>query len=169
MDTAAIQAELDEAAARHGAQMYGKHPHRFHLQMVVDKMCEIGADMDEIIAAAWHDTMEDAGVTREEIARRNGPRVATLVWSVSGEGKNRKERSQSIVSKLSEYPGGITLKLTDRYCNLLQSVRDGRWDLVRMYLKEVPLFEPLFARGNLVVYEQYRELCARNGCSCRAD
>ena len=128
--------------------------------MGVDKMCEIGADRDEIIAAAWHDAMEDAGVPRDEIARRNGPRVATLVWSVSGEGKNRKERSQSIVRKLTAHPDGITLKLADRYCNLLQSVRDGRAGLVRMYRKEVPLFEPLFARGNAVLFEQYRELCA---------
>jgi len=160
MEAAAIQSELDEAAARHGAQLYGKHPHRFHLQMVVDKMCEIGADRDEVIAAAWHDAMEDAGVTRDEIAQRHGPRVATLVWSVSGEGKNRRERSQSIVNKLTEHPEGITLKLADRYCNLLQSLRDGRGDLARMYLNEVPLFEPLFARGNAALYGQYRELRA---------
>ena len=158
MNSTEIEEALNEAAARHGAQMYGDKSYRFHLEMVVAKMVEIGASRELILAAAWHDAIEDAGVTCAELERKYGADVGAIVWSVSGEGTTRRERTRSIVRKLTDDHRGITLKMGDRYCNWNRAIEEGKWHLVKMYRAEDPLFDPLFAKGEPRLYAQYRSL-----------
>jgi (p)ppGpp synthase/HD superfamily hydrolase len=74
---------LDYSAALHAAQLRkgSQTPYVAHLLAVAAIALEYGADEDEAIAALLHDAVEDQGgaPTREEIRRRFGPRVATIV------------------------------------------------------------------------------------------
>ena len=60
---------------RKGSEM----PYVAHLLAVAAIVIENGGDEDEAIAALLHDVMEDQGVSREEIERRFGERVARIV------------------------------------------------------------------------------------------
>lgn len=72
----------------------------------------------DIACALWlHDAIEDTTTTRDEIEEHFGTDVADLVEAVSGVGKNRKERLDSISRKIEDSPDAIIIKLCDRIAN----------------------------------------------------
>jgi (p)ppGpp synthase/HD superfamily hydrolase len=96
-------------------------------------------DGHPLAIAAWlHDTVEDTGATREDVAARFGDDVAALVWAVTGIGKNRKERNEDAYAKIRAYPQAATLKLADRIANVEASANVP--DKLAMYRNEWPAF-----------------------------
>jgi (p)ppGpp synthase/HD superfamily hydrolase len=68
--------EAHAGQTRKGA---AQEPYAVHLEEVAAFVLSHGGS-DIAVAAAWlHDTVEDCGVTPEEIARRFGPQVAAVV------------------------------------------------------------------------------------------
>ena len=88
-----------------------------------------------LAAAALHDTVEDAGVTREELAERFGERVAALVMSDT-EDKMRhlppsqtwRARKEATVERMrrSEDPGEAAVCLADKLSNMRSIYRGTR-------------------------------------------
>jgi (p)ppGpp synthase/HD superfamily hydrolase len=157
-----------EAETRHAGQMYGKHKYTYHLEAVVAAVRLIyGDDVAMQVAAALHDTVEDTGATREYLTEKYGELVGTLVWAVSADpnAKGRRAKQQSIVDKILSLSGevfyrAINLKLCDRKCNMKAAIEEQRWDLVRMYQREEPLYGSLFARGDAAAYAEFCNYCA---------
>src|SRR3979411_2609364 len=83
-----VSEAADLAARRHnGMQRKGRgnEPYINHLAEVANLLAAAtdGADA-ELVAAGWlHDTIEDTGTTRKELAKKFGPRVAALVVEVT--------------------------------------------------------------------------------------
>src|SRR5581483_6923909 len=81
------------AAARFAAEKHSSHrrksssaePYVNHLLEVAELLARTADELDTdlIVAALLHDTIEDVGVTREELAERFGEDVAALVAEVS--------------------------------------------------------------------------------------
>lgn len=73
------------ARKHHGHMRVSKHPLPYitHLFSVALLVAEDGADDDTVSAALLHDSIEDAGATREEIVIAFNERVAELVTEVS--------------------------------------------------------------------------------------
>lgn len=67
------------------------------------------------------------------------PRLADLVWAVTGCGKNRKERVADAMAKIRECPAAIPLKLADRIANV-RAAGQKRSDLFAMYAREYTAF-----------------------------
>jgi GTP pyrophosphokinase len=65
---------LHEGQTRKSGEPYFIHP-----MAVAGKLAEAGADEDTIIAALLHDTVEDTPATLEDIERKFGPAVKTLI------------------------------------------------------------------------------------------
>jgi (p)ppGpp synthase/HD superfamily hydrolase len=143
------------AIARHGDQRYGPYPYAYHLASVEAKLQSLineddqdfgmldACTEDEWLAAAWlHDIVEDTPTTIKEVEADFGITVANLVWAVTGVGKNRKERFQSIVEKINKYPLAATLKLADRIANVKFSLTAGANQL-NVYKEEQEAFEAL--------------------------
>ncbi|HEY1695232.1 MAG TPA: HD domain-containing protein [Polyangiaceae bacterium] len=89
--TPLLKRALDAAAVWHRDQKR-KYPgvdvpYVSHVGGVVSILARHGFDDEVLAAAALHDVVEDCGVTRAELARRFGDRVADLVQSVSEEDK----------------------------------------------------------------------------------
>jgi|SRR5579884_803745 len=131
----------------HGDQRYGAFPYSVHLAAVVEILRPL--QNSTLIVAGWlHDTVEDAQVSVEAIARRFGEPVAMLVWAVTGVGRNRKERNRSAYYKIHKHPNGdaATLKLADRIANIRASKTVPH--KLAMYRNEWPEFRAaLFGLG----------------------
>ena len=113
-------------------------------------------DVDVLAAAILHDTVEDTPTTREEIEVRFGADVASLVWAVTGVGKNRKERNANAYEKIRAYPLAATLKLADRIANVEASANVP--DKLAMYRKEWPSFrDALAGNGHPALWERLRK------------
>jgi (p)ppGpp synthase/HD superfamily hydrolase len=138
----------DFAIARHADQHYGRHPFSAHLEQVYLLAREAGLSVLEQAAAWGHDLIEDTNTTKAEIEALAGEQVAHLIWLVTGEGENRKERVASIYRKLDQFPEGVNLKLCDRLANVSSCIRQGRPDKLHMYRKEHPEFLRHTDRGH---------------------
>jgi GTP pyrophosphokinase len=69
-------AQLHREQKRKGTEI----PYLSHLMSVASLALEHGASEDEAIAALLHDSIEDQGVKREELAHKFGEAVAEIVW-----------------------------------------------------------------------------------------
>lgn len=157
----------DIAAARefalkwHAGQMWGDQPYIVHLDAVAGLLHSIGAPVWQIVAAYLHDIIEDPKCPKELIEQLFGLMVLTWVWAVTGIGDNRKERQQDIVRKLeADTTGAALLKLADRLINVRKCVETGDQRLLKMYRKEQPVYEALFAKANKAWNDELNALLA---------
>jgi (p)ppGpp synthase/HD superfamily hydrolase len=99
-----------------------QEPYVTHLLEVAMLVAEAtaGADPNLVVAALLHDTIEDQGVTREEIAAQFNGDVADLVFEVTDDKKLPKaERKQLQIKHAPKLtPRAKILKLADKISNL---------------------------------------------------
>ena len=114
---------LEFAAARHTGQKRSSDQAPFILHPLEVAQLLRGRDYpDEVVAAGvLHDVIEDAGVSREELTERFGPRVAELVRAVSepspaGSYGERKARLREAVSQAQ--PDAVAIYAADKVAKL---------------------------------------------------
>jgi guanosine-3',5'-bis(diphosphate) 3'-pyrophosphohydrolase len=120
-----VSAAADLAARRHNGMARkgrGNEPYVNHLAEVADILAEVtdGADA-ELVAAGWlHDTVEDTGATREELAEKFGARVAALVVEVTDDMSlpKAKRRQRQIEDAPHKSPGAKLIKIADKISNI---------------------------------------------------
>lgn len=137
------------ASKLHANQRYGVHPYIVHLAAVARKVEQAGGS-PELIAAAWlHDSLEDTPITQDELRAQFGNTVADVVWAVTGEGKNRKEKLASVIGKIANTPGADLVKSADRLCNTQACIDDKLADKARMYKGEHDKLGPVLGTNPL--------------------
>lgn len=121
--------EAHKGQKRDGGEPYIEHPVR-----VAQMVDELGGDSEMIMAAYLHDTMEDCGITREQLAELFGRYVSELVeiltnepilkGETQGQASHRKYRDAYRISRGGECVW--LLKLCDRLDNL-RSINTKVW------------------------------------------
>jgi (p)ppGpp synthase/HD superfamily hydrolase len=118
LDAAVFAAEKHRSCRREDADAtpYINHPLR-----VAQILSESGVDdVEVVIAAILHDTIEDTDTSPEEVAQRFGPVVARLVAEVTDdkslEKQDRKDRQ--VTSAPHKSDGAKLIKLGDKLSNL---------------------------------------------------
>jgi len=113
------------AADRHSAQRRkGRtaEPYVNHLLEVAELLARTAERLDTnlIVAALLHDTIEDAGVTRAELAERFGEDVAALVADVSDDKSLPKETRKALQIENAPHksPRAQALGAADKIANL---------------------------------------------------
>jgi (p)ppGpp synthase/HD superfamily hydrolase len=159
------------ALERHGEQDHGCLKIGDHLADVAENVRKHYdphiniCDPEEVIAAAWlHDCVEDTGTSPEDIHRRFGSNVGTLVDLLTDkEGKNRLERHLRTYHMIRRHPDAILIKLCDRRHNQARSIEHGeRWAI--MYHREYLYFKfALYNTGQFMALwseldNQYKKL-----------
>jgi len=128
------------AAVRHtGHHRKGNNqePYINHPLEVANLLANVGGvdDIDVLIAAILHDTVEDVGVTREEIAERFGERVAGIVMEVTDDKSLAKvERKRQQVERAPHLsPEAKLVKLGDKISNIKDVTNNPPkdWDIQR--------------------------------------
>jgi GTP diphosphokinase / guanosine-3',5'-bis(diphosphate) 3'-diphosphatase len=113
------------AAKKHtGQKRKGKEgdPYINHPLEVAALLASAGGvdDTDVLTAALLHDTVEDTGTTREEIAERFGPRAADIVMEVTDDKSlPKQERKRLQIEHAPHLSHGAKLvKLADKISNI---------------------------------------------------
>ena|SRR5436190_2226540 len=137
-----VSEAADLAARRHNGMARkgrGNEPYINHLAEVANLLALVtdGADA-ELVAAGWlHDTIEDTGTTRAELAQKFGERVAALVVEVTDDmslAKTERRRKQ-IADAPHKSSGARLIKIADKISNIRARIHsaptpDERADLI---------------------------------------
>lgn len=125
------------AVKAHSNQSYDEiFPYEKHLDDVVDVLKRYGFSGKYIVAGYLHDSIEDDGISYNDIKKNFGVDVAEMVYCVTDElGRNRKEKKEKTLPKTASNPDAIILKLADRIANIEHG---GKVD---MYAKEYQEFK----------------------------
>jgi (p)ppGpp synthase/HD superfamily hydrolase len=119
LEAARFAAEKHAAQKRKGATA---EPYVNHLLEVAELVSGAISESNPnlVIAALLHDTVEDVGVTREDLVQRFGSEVAALVMEVTDDKSLPKDERKRLqiehAPKLSV--GAQTIKLADKISNL---------------------------------------------------
>ena len=118
-EAAELAAHRHNGMARKGR---GNEPYINHLAEVANLLSAAtdGADA-ELVAAGWlHDTIEDTGTTREELAQKFSERVATLVLECTDDMNLPKaeRRRLQVVNASHKSPGARLIKIADKISNI---------------------------------------------------
>ena len=121
-----------EGQTRKGA---AAEPYAVHVAEVAELVALWGG-WPEAVAAAWlHDTVEDCGVSPEELRHRFGPEVAALVAELTDDKRLPKPERKRLqqVNAPGKSPGAALIKLADKTSNLraLQQSPPVHWDADR--------------------------------------
>jgi len=137
-----VSEAADFAARRHSGMARkgrGNEPYVNHLAEVANLLATATDGTDaELVAAGWlHDTIEDTGTTREELAQKFSKRVAALVVEVTDDMTLPKDRrrQQQIIDAPNKSSGAKLIKIADKISNirariLPQPSQDEREDLI---------------------------------------
>jgi GTP pyrophosphokinase len=125
IDARLLQRGYDLAEERHrGQRRKSGDPYITHPLAVATILAELGMDTITLVAALLHDTVEDTGLTVEEVAAEFGPEVAHLVDGVTkldkvkfGEAAEAETIRMMIVA-MARDPRVLVIKLADRLHNM---------------------------------------------------
>lgn len=137
-------ANLIEAAAFAAKKHTGHHrkgqtqePYINHPLEVASLLANVGGvdDVDVLIAAVLHDTVEDVGVTKDEIEAKYGARVAQMVAEVTDDKSLPKAERKKLQVEHAPHlsPGAKLIKLGDKISNITDVTNNppADWDLQR--------------------------------------
>lgn len=167
---------IDFAAHKHRDQRRksGDIPYINHPINVARLLAEVGGvdDLDILIAAVLHDTIEDTATTREELKEAFGPTVLGLVEEVTDDKSLPKAQRKRLQIEHAPHlsPGAALIKLADKIANVndIGHAPPADWPLhrIREYLdwaesvvSQLPVVsQPLLERFATVVSEGRRAL-----------
>jgi len=139
-DVATLIKAADFAAFKHRRQRrkdaeaspYINHP--LALARVLKLEAGVG-DVEVLVAAILHDTVEDTETTTEELAREFGPRVAAIVAEVTDDKLLPKPDRKRLQVERAPHssPQARLVKLADKICNLrdVAAAPPAHWPLER--------------------------------------
>jgi guanosine-3',5'-bis(diphosphate) 3'-pyrophosphohydrolase len=125
VDLRLVSSAADLAARRHNGMARkgrGNEPYINHLAEVANILAEVTDGVDaELVAAGWlHDTVEDTGTTRDELAQKFGERVAALVVEVTDDMSLPKatRRQKQIEDAPHKSADAKLIKIADKISNI---------------------------------------------------
>lgn len=132
---------------------YSGEPYFTHPAAVAKQLAEFGMDAPTIAAALLHDSIEDVGVTPEEIDREFGPEVLFLVEGVTKLGKHKYqggERHAESLRRLLVATASdvrvLIVKLADRHHNMTTLTHVPEEKRRRIALETLEIYAPIADR-----------------------
>jgi (p)ppGpp synthase/HD superfamily hydrolase len=129
-------------------------PYVHHLEAVVTQgkkhIYYVIERKQEVLDACWcHDTIEDCGISYNDLKKIIGEFSADIVYDVTNElGKNRKEKALRTYPKIAANSYAIFVKLCDRFGNTAFSKSTGH-RMFECYKNEYPEFRKALKQDEL--------------------
>lgn len=153
-DKVLIQSAYDFAKTKHETQKRNSgEPYFTHVFAVAKNCADLGMDIETIVAALLHDSLEDTDATEEEIKELFGDNILFLVKGVTKLGKlkyrgqaRHVESMRKFFVAMSEDLRVLIIKLADRLHNVqtLQHVRPDKQ--VRIAVETIEVHAALAGR-----------------------
>lgn len=153
-DKALIQTAYDFAYQKHDGQLRNSgEPYFIHVLAVAQNCAKLGMDLETIVAALLHDTLEDTDTTEAEVRELFGENILFLVKGVTKLGKLKYRGQERHVESLRKFFVAIAedlrvliIKLADRLHNVstLSHVRPEK--AVRIALETIEVHASLAGR-----------------------
>ncbi|KND49488.1 MAG: guanosine-3',5'-bis(diphosphate) 3'-pyrophosphohydrolase [Parcubacteria bacterium C7867-008] len=144
----AFSEEAHKDHKRYSGEQYFLHP-----AAVAKHLAELGMDADTIAAGLLHDTVEDAGITEEQVQQEFGSDVRFLVEGVTKLGKHKyrgAERHAESLRRLLVATSAdvrvLIIKLADRYHNMTTLEHVPEEKRRRIALETLEIYAPLADR-----------------------
>lgn len=132
-------------------------PYVTHCFDVMKRVAHYGVTDEDILAAAiLHDTVEDCGIDKRDIAMLFGLRTAYMVVQCSRpqNQKTAKQKLEWMRGFEQKTTGSIIIKIADRFCNVTDFLAAGKTKYAMWYnLQAYPLYEAYFKREHKVSEE----------------
>lgn len=132
---------------------YSGEPYFMHPAAVALQLAEFGMDAPTIAAALLHDSIEDVGVTPEDIEREFGTEVLFLVEGVTKLGKHKYQGGERHAESLrrllvatSADVRVLIVKLADRYHNMTTLEHVPEEKRRRIALETLEIYAPIADR-----------------------
>lgn len=159
---------LEFATKAHDGQVrkYTGEPYIEHPIAVADIVRESGGSEEMIAAALLHDTVEDCGISIDEIKAVFGLDVAEMVWDLTGPShidpalikKNRKTRKLADLAHMAKAsPASQTIKLAD-LCHNSASIFKHDPDFAIVYAKEKRALLEVLGEGHPELFHRATEM-----------
>lgn len=151
-----------ESAHSRQVRKYTGEPYFAHCEEVA-ALLEMHGERPEVVAAGYnHDTIEDCGVTRDQLAEALGEDVARLVVEVTdvsrpGDGNRRARKAIDLKHLSKASRDGKTVKLAD-ICSNAPSIFRHDADFAKVYFREMQELLPHLRGGNPVLFAKAQEL-----------
>ena len=154
-DMEKILRAFDFADAAHAGQLRKSgDPYISHPVEVAKILLTYDCDTDSIVAALLHDTVEDCGVTLDEIKKNFGPDVASLVDGVTKFGKiavtskqdEQIENLRKMLLAMAKDIRVILIKLADRLHNMRTMSSQNEDKQREKALETIEIYAPLAHR-----------------------
>ncbi|MFZ9176728.1 MAG: RelA/SpoT family protein [Burkholderiaceae bacterium] len=155
-------------AAHLGQTRQSGEPYITHPLAVAEVCTDWQLDADALMAALLHDTVEDCGVTRQEIAEKFGTTVSALVDGLTKldkiEFKNREhaqaENFRKMLLAMSDDVRVILIKLADRLHNMRTLGVVSAEKRQRIARETLDIYAPIAHRLGLnEVFRDFEDLC----------
>jgi len=152
---AVLRQAWEVGAAAHAGQMRKSgEPYITHPVAVAGILAELGLDLEALVAAVLHDTIEDTSLSRSEVAAQFGETVADLVDGVTKLDKlkfrNRQEAAAESFRKMllamSRDLRVIMIKLADRLHNMRTLGAQSSASRRRIALETLDIYAPIAHR-----------------------
>lgn len=128
------------AVERHGDQMYGDKPYKYHLEGVVRLVKLRNHDhpmLSTLVAAAWlHDVLEDTTTTYKELVDTFGVCITEVVrylTKIKGE-SYREYMTKVLISALAR-----EIKICDTFFNLMKSFESLNHKGIQKYPRQLDI------------------------------
>ena len=129
------------ATGAHAGQKYGGYDYTYHLEKVVGKVMELYPEsrrLQELLIVAWlHDIVEDTEATIEDLLEAGFP--TEVVKAISAISKETGESYEEYLSKVKISKLALKVKIADTLANLHQSIKEGQYQRVAKYVKQLSL------------------------------
>lgn len=162
IDQLARATQFAKHAHRNHKRKYTGKPYFVHLDEVMRIVKTVSTDEDVLSAALLHDTIEDVGVTRQDIENEFGPRVANLVVELTNvarpEDGNRAARKEIDRKRLAAVSADAqTVKLADIISNT-QDIMVNDPKFAKTYVKEQAMLLTVLTKGNKTLWNRAKAI-----------
>ncbi|EKO3439441.1 hypothetical protein NTE19_003333 [Vibrio fluvialis] len=127
----------------HKGQMYGDRQYITHIEDVSNKVLSMYSTNEHftllIHTAYLHDLFEDTDCTEQEVRERMGEygQIDTLIEALHAITKQENESREDYLTRCSQNPISLKVKIADSMANLESSFRTGESRRINKYIKQL--------------------------------
>ncbi len=155
LEDAVVERAYDYAKGQHDGQMRASGaPYYTHPIEVASILADMKLDTATIVTAILHDTLEDTDTTMDELKKRFGAEVATLVNGVS---KLTRIESQTVEGKQAENFRKLVLAMSEDIRVLLVKLADRLHNMRTLHHIDKPEKRRRIARETIEIYAPLAE------------